>query len=82
MVNNPLKASLWMLGTLTSFCLVAISARELGEVVTVFQMMLVKILFNLEPSLGIIVIYNYLSLQLVKTVYLWVQVMVFGSRKI
>ena len=36
----------------------------------IFQMMLVKILFNLEPYQEIIVTYNYRFLQLVKIVYL------------
>lgn len=43
----PIKSMLWMLGTLTSFCLMAVSVRELSGEVDTFQVLFIRSVIGL-----------------------------------
>lgn len=54
-------ATLWMIGALTSFCLMAIGARELNSQISVFQILFFRSIVGLLVLLPIIFLSNFSS---------------------
>jgi len=54
-------ATLWVIGALTSFCLMAIGARELNSQIGIFQILFFRSIVGLLVLLPIMFLSNFLS---------------------